>query len=188
MVSDDSNERCNTDRDAEGWKEDGGGQMIHERIREAVKRVEGISGELEYSHTRRSIDRGTCAGATSRKRSQMGGGGATTLGDIEALKSSTRWRRGGSASVSEAGMKGLRDTLALSMELLDAGETSTSANTAAMEDISAWLSHLAQRQQVTFDGGCRKTLRYPLGCSRRVLGMAGVDLSSIGFGARFLAN
>lgn len=141
----------------EEWKE-GGGQMIHEKIREAIERVEGISGDLEHSHSR-------------RRRPQIGGGGegggrAKTPGDVEALKSSARWIRGSSASVSDVSMKEVRDTLSLSMELLDAGESSTSANTAAMEDISAWLSNLGQRQQVSSDGGGNKTLWYALRCTR----------------------
>lgn len=170
----------------EEWKE-GGGRVIHERIREAVERVEGISGELEHSHTPLSSTvRSSCAGWMSR-RSQIGVGGAATPGDIEALKSSARWRRGGSASLSDVSMKGVRDTLTLSMELLDAGESATSANTAAMEDVSAWLSNLAQRQQVSSDGGCSKTLRYFLGCSRGP-GYGARRLVNHNIGARFLSN
>lgn len=135
-------------QEATEWSEEDE-HVLRARIREAMAKIDSISGGLGNARKGAGCSRGGGSGrATSTADGRRTGGTGTEVGVAE----SRRNRRGGGVARAspedESSIDGLHGALKLSLELVTTGERHASANTTAIADMSEWLLNLEQKQLV----------------------------------------
>lgn len=136
--------RATKELESRSWSEEDE-RALRGRIRDTMAKIEDISGGLQEPRPSEKPwgDEGHGAGRGG------GPGSGSSMTGASTRRKNNQTRAASNQPGSDGSIKNLHDSLQISLELVATGEKHASTSTAAIADMSEWLSNLEQRQLVS---------------------------------------